>query len=223
MKLSQFAFVALFSGFVVSSPTKNFTCKPQDLVGRIFGFTSAYTDGGYNTSVQFFRFDNEDKEGSPLKAYGQYSQYFQFYECKAPNGKLRSSDFIGHGQLRSKEHPGLCITVPNAATNVSISDDRIKLERCASKNSTRMWQQMFTLPTKKNLSMECEAHELSMYGDPNKNKTNNYVYLTGVIVDDDKNVKFMNPSNFSGNYYTPLIATGSAGNLPDRCINGGII
>lgn len=105
------------------------------------------TDGGYNTSVRFFRFDNEDKQGSPLKAYGQYSQYFQFYECKAPNGKLRSSDFIGHGQLRSKEYPGLCITVPNAATNVSISDDRIKLERCASKNSTRMWQQMFTLPT----------------------------------------------------------------------------
>jgi len=75
----------------------------------------------------------------------------------------------------------------------------------------------------KNLSKECEAHELSMYGEPNKNKTNNYVYLTAVIVDDDKNVKFMNPSNFSGNYYTPLIATGSAGNLPDRCINGGII
>ena len=76
---------------------------------------------------------------------------------------------------------------------------------------------------KKNLSKKCEAHELSMYGDPNKNKTNNYVYLTAVIVDDDKNVKFMNPSNFSGNYYTPLIAAGSAGNLPDRCINGGII
>lgn len=81
----------------------------------------------------------------------------------------------------------------------------------------------FTLPTKENLNKGCEAHELSMNGDPNKNKTNNPVYLTALIVDDDKNVKFMNPSNFSGNYYTPLIATGSAGNLPDRCINGGIV
>lgn len=223
MKRSQFALVALSSGFVVPSPIKNFTCKPQDLVGLIFGFTFTYTDGGYNTSVQFFILYNEHKGGSPLKAYVQYSEYFQFYECKAPNGNPLSSDLVAHGQLRSKENPGFCITVPNAATNLSISDDRIKQERCGYKNSTRIWQQIFTLPTRENLSKGCETYELSMSGDPNKKKTNNPVYLTALIVDDDKNVKFMKPSNFSGNYYTPLITTGSANNLPDRCIIGGIV